>query len=610
MIPSPTRLTRRFPIRWISGAVLPALLVGYFVAAMAWQFHTGLADNGDFTRGIKIFSPGPVGIRPNFPPPHSGLWYQRFYRFWLPRWTLRRQSEKPITSALVFWVPGIAVSELLAPGAEISLPLMSIVPRLLLLGELILLLLWARQQSAGKVLAVTVGLPAVLLLTTTDQAAYLNSFYQEQASLVFVLPLFFSLVYLRRRPTPLRLAVVILCLALLATGKESLVYWPALALPFILYCWVSRAPARWRDHARRTVAIGCTAACALTLVAHACVQFHEDRVNPYHSLFYGALTFSQRPAEHLQRLGFADGRDCINVSAYQEPGTSYFEAHRDRMTFLNTVTTVAHEPAILWRMGRHVLAQMQDLSLGYLGKYAANDPRSLLFPPSPDTQTGAEQRMWNGSQESTLLNTWATLKYHCFPTGGKLALTLTVFAAWFGWQLRGTAAAGELALAGLLASVATVADMAIAILGDGRYELIKHLYFANLLFDIAAIAFVNSVGLWLWESWSARRRVISGVPSSGLGGARSVVPGFPMARRSVPRPNCSAGNPRRQHRALFPAVHGFQEHVVRELQAARQFPGNVQEQQREKLAISTMQIVEQLFREYDYFAIHHRHRRN
>jgi hypothetical protein len=589
-VPSITSPAKWFRVRPAVSTIVPVLLVGYFVAAMAWQFHTGLADNGDFTRGIKIFSPGPAGIRPNFPPLHNGLWYHRFYRFWLPRWTLERQSEKPITSALVFWLPGIAVSEFIEPGAELSLPLISIVPRVLLLGELVLLLFWARQQPGGRILVVTLGLPAVLLLTTTDNAAYLNSFYQESASLVFVLPLFCALVYLQRRPTPPRLAVVILCLALLATGKESLVYWPALALPFILYCWVAPVPARWRSRAKRTVAIGCAAACALTFAVHAFVHFKEDGVNPYHSLFDGALTFSQRAAEHLQRLGLADGLNCIGVSAYEEPGTSYFDAHRDRMTFLNTVTTVAHEPAILWRMGRHVLARMQDLSLGYLGKYAANDPRSLWYPPYADYHTGAEERLWNGRQETTLLNTWATLKYRCFPTGGRLALTLTVFVAWFGWRMRSTADAGELALIGLLASVATIVDMAIAILGDGRYELIKHLYFANLLFDIAAIAFVNSVGLWLWENWSARR-------------SAPVRRACPLACADV-----SAGNLGGKHRALFLAVHGFQEHVVRELQATSQLSRDIQDQQCKELAISPMQLIEQLLREHDDFAIDHRHR--
>jgi hypothetical protein len=496
------------------GAVVPALIVGYFIAAMAWQFHTGLADNGDFTRAIKIFSPGAVGIRPNFPPLHSDLWNQRFYRYWLPEWTLRRQPEKAITSALVLWLPGIALSELVRPGAEISLPLISIVPRLLLLSELILLLLWARRQSGGKVLPVTIGLPAALLLTTTDNAAYLNSFYQETIALVFVLPLVFSLVYLKRRPTLPRLAIVVVFLALLTAGKESTLYWPALALPLILYCWVSNEPVRWRDHAKRTVASGCAAACVLTLAAHAGMHFKEDGVNPYHSLFCGALTFSQRPAEHLQRLGLADGLECLDVSAYENRGAAYYAAHRNRMTFRNTISTLAHEPAILGRMEGHVLARMQDLSLEYLGKYSANDPRSSLYPPYPDNRTGSEERCWNSREETTLLNAWATLKYHCFPIGNLLALTLVIFVAWFAWSMRSAAPAGqgvrELALAGLLASVATVVDMTVAILGDGRYELIKHLYFANLLFDIAAIAFANSVGLWLWESLYLNRPRMAG----------------------------------------------------------------------------------------------------
>jgi len=35
----------------------------------------------------------------------------------------------------------------------------------------------------------------------------------------------------------------------------------------------------------------------------------------------------------------------------------------------------------------------------------------------------------------------------------------------------------EISLVGLLTSVATVVDMYVAILGDGKYEIIKHLFF-------------------------------------------------------------------------------------------------------------------------------------
>ena len=47
--------------------------------------------------------------------------------------------------------------------------------------------------------------------------------------------------------------------------------------------------------------------------------------------------------------------------------------------------------------------------------------------------------------------------------------------------------------------------MAVAMLGEGRHELIKHLYLANLLFDLAAVACLNGVLVWWRERAAARR---------------------------------------------------------------------------------------------------------
>ena len=51
----------------------------------------------------------------------------------------------------------------------------------------------------------------------------------------------------------------------------------------------------------------------------------------------------------------------------------------------------------------------------------------------------------------------------------------------------------KVSLVGLLASNATVLDMFVAILGDGKYEITKHLFLSNVLFDIASIMFVSVI---------------------------------------------------------------------------------------------------------------------
>ena len=523
--------------RWRDRLVL-VLLLGGFVAGMAIQFHTGLADNGDFTRSIKFFSSGPVGIRPNFPPPGTPLWHDRFYEYWLPDWTLQRHNEKIVTTAVLLWLPGVLASAV-SGSSTVSLPWLSLVPRAILLAELWVLLRWAARQPAGRWLPWTLGLPLVLLLTTTDNAVYLNSFYQEAASQAFVLPVLFSLVGLKARPTGLRLALFVGSVALLTAAKSSTIYWPLLALPFGLYAWTGRDPARWHRRAAAILASGLAVACLLTVGARRLTDYREANVNPYHSLFYGALMFSREPAEHLQRLGLADGVACIGVSAYDERGKAYFNAHLARMSFLNTLSTLAHEPSILWRMGCFGLDAMQDISLEYLGKYAPDDPRRLEQAPWGGIAVGSETRLWDAPHEATWVNLWSNLKFHAFPTGAALAFTLAGFAAFGAYRLRAPGPGGDLALAGLLAALATVADMAVAMLGEGRHELIKHLYFANLLFDLAAIASLNGVLLWLRELAAARQPdARTAQITSAKERLARMNTAYPTSMQTVPPSNC------------------------------------------------------------------------
>ena len=479
------------------------VLLALFIAGMAAQFHTGLADNGDFTRSVKFFTAGPVGIRPNFPPLRTELWHRRFYEYWVPDWTVRWHAyEKVITSAALLWLPGVLVASA-AGASSVSLPWLSLVPRLLLLGQLWLVLRWAGGHPARRWLPWTLGAPLVLLFTGTSNAAYLNSFYQEAALQTFILPVVCSLVALRARADRARLGLVVLAVAVLATAKSSALYWPLLALPFAAWAWTHGGgrPDRWRTHGGRLVAGGLAVALGLTALSRTVTSYREANVNPYHSLFYGALMFSRDPAAHLRRLDLEDGLDCVGVSAYQPRGKAFFDAHRDQQRFSNVLTTLAHEPFIAWRLGRFGLTQMQDDSLEYLGKFSRDDPRrGPDGPPWPPVRRGSETRLWEAAAETTGLNLWAALKFHVFPTGLPLAATLLVFAGFFGWRLRFADGARDLAFVGLLCTLAVGADLAVALLGDGRHELIKHLYFANLLFDLALIAFVNAAAVCAWEA--------------------------------------------------------------------------------------------------------------
>jgi hypothetical protein len=61
--------------------------------------------------------------------------------------------------------------------------------------------------------------------------------------------------------------------------------------------------------------------------------------------------------------------------------------------------------------------------------------------------------------------------------------------------LRASGMLRELALIGLLTTLAVIIDMYVAMFGDGIATLVRHLYLTNILFDIATIAALNIVVL-------------------------------------------------------------------------------------------------------------------
>jgi hypothetical protein len=191
-----------------------------------------------------------------------------------------------------------------------------------------------------------------------------------------------------------------------------------------------------------------------------------------------------------------DAAQCINTSAYSPVGSACFTKYQNQLSFQNRVRVIYREPVVIFRMLRYVLDNMQDISLDYLGKYSFDDPRSKT---SPRVSNSVEKRFWLSTTETIHLNLWARLKFKFFPTGYALSFVLIGFVIWFILRLKSTGINQDLALIGLMSTVACVADMFVAILGDGKYELIKHLFLSNILFDIGAVVFLNSVLLYCLE---------------------------------------------------------------------------------------------------------------
>ncbi|HEV3409443.1 MAG TPA: hypothetical protein VG095_04065 [Chthoniobacterales bacterium] len=474
---------------------LEAALLLWFLAATVAHNHIGWADNCDYTRSMQWVTPGPVGFERNFPPEGTEEFERRFYNYWLPYWKLEPHLELPRTSALVLWLPGALLNYVFYSRAVLYLPAISYFSKALMFAFLVLALEWLRRRErGGLLLLLSVGVPLTLCLTTTSYFAYLNTFYQESAALVFLLLLCAALLLLKQTGQARYLLAALAALLLLSLAKMSCIYWPVLASPFIFYAWSRRNSAAWHVPVVAAVIvaldftfIGTRRPLGVTIVE-----------NPYHRLFFGALVFSKDPAAQLRRLQLPDDMvRCVDVGGFDPLGRTCLKQVNYRVPHSAMVRAILYEPVIAWKMEHYALVQMQDISLDYLGLRVMSEAP----PPHPyEARKPLSISRHRLDERYPFWDLWGKLKHYCFPRGTLLLAGYAALLGWFVWQWYRADEDGEgLAMLGCMCTIGSFIDMNVAIFGDGRMEMIKHLFLANVLFDLAAIAFVGTIALQVWS---------------------------------------------------------------------------------------------------------------
>jgi len=450
-------------------------LVVLFIGMYFFQANTGLADNGDFMRMAGWFSSGPIGFKQNRPPAGTPEFDLRFFHYWLPYWKLDFPLKGHyFSSVILLWYPGIVIHPVLFTSPVLYLPIMSVFPKALTLVFLWLTLTFIGKYSKVKTVpALTIAGPLTLLFTTTDVAAYFNSFYQETASLVFLLFVVASVAYFQPGSGRLGFIFSFLSVLLLATAKSSNFYWPFLVFPFLFSLGMAR-----RNPARLILFLLVFALLPFGASWHFLRSANQKLTNSYHSIYHGLLVASDHPADLLEKIGLPGSESCVGEHAFTTAGSECVARLKNELSYTKTLQIIILEPKLLITGVQWMAGKMQNLSISYLGKYAIDDP--LV-------------------RNERVLNFWSKLKYHFFPKGNSLFVVLLVFYLLFiGTLLRAQDLfIRSLAKIGLLTSIACASEIIIAFIGDGRGDTEKHLFFANVVFDFALICAITIVILLL-----------------------------------------------------------------------------------------------------------------
>lgn len=466
--------------------ILQICLLSMTVIFNLLQFRLGLADNGDWARMSIWFSSGPVGFSDMWPLAGTKEFKLRFFNYWIPDWKFNfDQPHDNFSSVLFLWIPGLLLNYHLYSPITISIPILSIFPRLLCLILLWVIFRWINNYTRHQILfTVAIGFPLALILSTTDYIVYFNSLYQEAGVMVYLPLLIVVILIIRKKGLTLPLILLyLLSITSLCMTKSSYFYWSALALPFVFP--ISKIIRRPLPNVPIALALMVFPA---YLSLHFTIPGYGKTSNPYDSLFFGALTFSDKPQWHLQQLGYpTDSVRCIGKNAFV-PGNDCPIKYADMIHYRQLIQVDLAEPIILVRQLKFAADQAQVLSLNYLGKVAYGD---------------------NTTYRKIRLNLWSEIKKSVFPRGLALIITLIGFFIIFSIALRQSGPIGYLGTIGLLMSLGSLIELNVEIIGDGRMEITKHLLLANLTFDFALVCLLGLLAAF-YERWlEGRKRVDS-----------------------------------------------------------------------------------------------------
>lgn len=448
--------------------LLQTLIFIWLFLAFYTQLEMGIADNSDFTRIMTHFTSGPVNLEQNWPNPQENpeAWQRRFFNYWIPHWRLDFPTMSPSmnSSTIFLWYPGVALNYLFYSKSVLSMQFIALVPRLLMVGAIWGLLRWIWRESDRPILlTLSFALPLAVVVSSADYTTFFSSFYFETGSFIYGLMLIVALLHLRTTRHWGWFMLALGLLTLLVLAKASHIYW-LLTIPVLLW-WVGLR--RWR--------LLLLTICIAAPIFFAAQSFNRHpaltRYNQYNSLFYGVLTLSDRPADHLAALGMPDAEFCVGKMVFTFAGRQCENVYGAQMRFSNTLHVVFAEPTLLLKVPRHIADAMHDTGLSYLGRRAEGDPFAF---------------QWQDTHRD-IFNVWSNVK-HRFPLGwGFFTCLLLYLLLFFNWRQK------PLAAVGLLLTLLIPLDMGIAFLGDGRQELAKHLLFANWMFDVATVLLIGTL---------------------------------------------------------------------------------------------------------------------
>lgn len=411
----------------------------------------------------------PDGFSVMWPSVGSDEFSKRFFSQWHDRWVIL--SDWPVawtifgdSSYKIYLAAQIFLQNVIFPeNAYYSIIVGSVISRAIFYASIVGLLFVVRESLPVGAYCIFGG---GLLIFALDSSwiAFFNSFFEEQIAVIFIPVLALLLVLYYQDGGRKRFGVLfLLCATFVGAAKTAYFYLPILGALFVLP--IFRGHFSWLKFFM--VILCCQ------LISTSPVYYGKaSGINAYHALYYGALKVV--PAGEINKLEAGTNYlpECIGVSAFDQSGAQCMD--KADVNYYDLTETVARYPTVLVRMISMAVSEGKNVSLDYLGKGISGGP---IF---------SDARVFN---LGSLLFKYG-FNIFCFGLFFLALLLLVLRRSVVGDQLLGV---------GLFFSVFGFSQYFIA-LGDGFYELGKHLIIGNYALAFSAIFIVPWMLIFLFSS--------------------------------------------------------------------------------------------------------------
>ena len=448
--------------------LVAALVAGLLVFALCFPNPQGPADNGDFSRISSLFCSAPRGA-PGSPGLGDLAYSRRFFNFYHQYWTLGREIRGAVrpSSSLLLYLPGwLVASAVSARYYDLNCNAFLLV---MVLSSAVFVVIRQLSTSLTRLSAFAV----VLLAADAGCSSYLNSFYQESGVLFFFFLLVLLLCLWSQRPTVGCSLAIAACAALLALTKRGVA--PSvivLLLPVLVLLAV-------KQFGGRQMRLGLLATLVLAtgtlLVPTDFNGTWYEKFNCYNFIFSGALP-QLEPTERtafLGKLGIGGGKAAYCGTTAFEPRSNFQDLDLSgllgsELHWGGASLLVCSYPSAAFSLVARAANSTGSYEIANVGY------RSVDFSEKREPLDSIQ--FWSLFRKRVLHGTSA------YAAGFLVALLVGVLSL--------KAKPGPaVVLSGLVLGsfLASLAQVPIAVFGDGQHELAKHLYFANLTLDTSLV---------------------------------------------------------------------------------------------------------------------------